>query len=139
MRNRVRRSAEPITAGVLDRCIVESNLDIEKVEGFEELGTQESEWKFAEKTRLMHAYLIDKLNTDLHDKTVTVEDKNDLEIYRQMFQIVDAVPENAALFMNAELQQLAKVYGPKDVDLKTLYAFRLLLKKKNAEYKNIGG
>ena len=39
--NRVERSAEPITAGVLARCIVEASLDIERVADFEELGVED--------------------------------------------------------------------------------------------------
>ena len=41
--------------------------------------------------------------------------------------------------MSAELQQLADIYGPKVVDLRTLFAFRLLPKKKNAKYKKTVG
>ena len=137
--NRVKRSDTEISPEVLTKCIVEANLDIEKVEGFEELGTDSSDYCFAEKSKFLYAYLVSKLNTDLHDKTVGVEHKNGLEMYRQICQIVDAIPENAPFFMNAELQNLAKTYGSKVHDLKSLYGFSLLLKRKNAEYKKIVG
>ena len=41
--------------------------------------------------------------------------------------------------MNAELLQLAPQHGPKVRDLRSLYGFRLLLKKNNGEYKKVIG
>ena len=41
--------------------------------------------------------------------------------------------------MNAELLQLATFHGPKVRDIRPLCGFRLLLKKKNAEYKKVIG
>ena len=79
------------------------------------------------------------MNTDLHDRIIGIEGKNGFEAYRQVAQILDAVPENAAFIMSAELLQLATQHGPKVRDLRSLYGFRLLLKKKNAEYKKVIG
>jgi len=83
--------------------------------------------------------MVNKLNTDLYDIIVEIEDKNGFETYRQVAQILDAVPENAAFIMSAELLQLATQHGPKVRDLRSLYGFRRLLKKKNAEYKKVIG
>ena len=41
--------------------------------------------------------------------------------------------------MNAELLQLATIHGPKVKDLRSLYGFRLLLRKMNAEFRRIIG
>ena len=41
--------------------------------------------------------------------------------------------------MNAELLQLATLHGPKVRDIRSLCGFRLLPKKKNAEFKNVIG
>ena len=55
-------------------------------------------------------------------------------------QTLDAVPENAPFIMNAELLQLATLHGPKVRDTRSLYGFKLLVKKKkNAEFKKVIG
>ena len=87
----------------------------------------------------LNSYLICKLNTDLHTKTFGLEHKNGFELYRVVCQLVDAIPENAAFHLNNELLNLTKQYGSKVVDLRTLYGFRLLLKRKVAEYKKVIG
>ena len=46
------------------------------------------------------------------------------------------MPEVAPFIMNAELLQLATLHGPKVRDIRSLYGFRLLLKK-NAEFKKV--
>ena len=60
-------------------------------------------------------------------------------MYRQVALILDAVPESAPFIMNAELLQLATLHGPKVRDIWSVYGFRLLLKKKNAECKRLSG
>ena len=42
----------------------------------------------------MYTYFLSKLNTELHTKTIGVEDKNGLEVYRLICNTVDEVPEN---------------------------------------------
>ena len=79
------------------------------------------------------------LNTNLYDRVATVENKHGFAVYRQISQMRDAVPENAGFVMNAELLQLAGIYGPKVRDLKSLYGFRIFPKKRNAEFKKIIG
>ena len=51
-------------------------------------------WEFTEKTRWLYTYFLGKLNTELHGKTIGIEGKNGLEMYRQICKIIDAVPEN---------------------------------------------
>ena len=53
--------------------------------------------------------------------------------------MIDAVPENAEFVLNSELLQLASIHGAKVRDLKSLFAFRLLLKKRNAEFRKTIG
>ena len=98
-----------------------------------------NDYVFAEKTKLFSAYLIGRLNADLHSKTVHVEHKNGFEPYRQTCQIVDAVPENAKFHMSTELMALTKNYRGKVVELRTLSGLRLTLKTKIAEFKKVIG
>jgi hypothetical protein len=116
-------------------------LEIEAIEGASDQFTPhvKHDYSFLEKSKFLYAYMVNKLNTDLHDRIIGIEGKNGFEAYRQVAQILEAVPENAAFIMSAELLQLATQHGPKVRDLRSLYGFRLLLKKKNAEYKKVIG
>ena len=51
-------------------------------------------WDSTEKTRWLYTYFLGKLSTDLHIKAISIEGKNGLEMYRQICNIIDAVPEN---------------------------------------------
>ena len=135
--DRVKRSKVEITRDVLTSCVAEAIDEAASMEGYEVL--EDADYVFADKSKFLHAYLVGKLNTDLHERTVGITGKNGFETYRQVCQISDAVPENADFFMNAELQNLVSRHVSKVTDLKTLYGFRLLLKKKNAEFKKIVG
>ena len=53
-----------------------------------------SNWEFTEKTRWLYTYFLSKLSTELHGKTIGIEGKNGLEMYRQICNIIGAVPEN---------------------------------------------
>lgn len=82
------------------------------------------------------------MNTEFHDRVAGTDCKIGFELYGQIFQIVDAVPEHVAFVTNAALLQLAAQHWPKVTDICSLYGFRLLLKKKkkkNAEYKKVVG
>ena len=79
------------------------------------------------------------MNSDFHGRILSIEGKNGFEVYLQIAQTIDAVPDSAGFVMNAELLQLATLHGPKVRDLRSRYGFRLLLKKQNAEYKHIVG
>ena len=112
------------------------------VEAGEEIDKLEDDFlsvPFSEKSKFLYAYLINQLNTDLHDRIISIEGKNGFEVYRQVAQILDAVLENAPFIINAELLQLATLHGPKVRHIWWLYGFMLLLKKKNAEYKKVIG
>ena len=58
-------------------------------------------------------------------------------MYRQIYQIIDAVPEDAQFHMKNDMTGPAKTFGPKVTDLKSFYGFRLLLKKRMAESKKV--
>ena len=81
-------------------------------------------WDFDEKSRWMFTYLIAKLNTELHAKIVGIENKNGLEVYWQMCNIVDAVPENYKSFLDSQFTAMPQVYSDKIKGLKDLYNFR---------------
>ena len=68
-----------------------------------------------------------------------VGSRNGLELYRQIARKIDAVPENPKFLMGADLVDMAKKYGDKVRDLKSLYGFLLLLKKRAALYKKAVG
>jgi hypothetical protein len=97
------------------------------------------DYPFQQRTTFFNAYLINKLSTSLHDRTVGVEHHTGFEVYRQICQMIDAVPENAEFHMRNDLTILSRNFGTKVVDLKSLYGFRMLLKKKMIEYKKALG
>ena len=79
------------------------------------------------------------MNTELHEKTIGIENKNGLELYRLIYNSVDALPENAEFHMDCALTALPQQHAMGIKNLMDLYGFRLLLKKKVAEYKTIVG
>ena len=64
----------------------------------------------------------------MHGKTSSIERKNGLEMYRQICNIVDAVPENYKFDFASQFISMPQVYGDKVKGLKELYQFRMLLK-----------
>ena len=60
-----------------------------------------TKWDFAKKSRWLYTYLLGKLNTELHSKTVGVEGKNGFEVYRQICNIVDAIPANYQFYLDS--------------------------------------
>ena len=54
--------------------------------------------------RSMYTFLISKLNTELHGKTIGIEARNGLELYRQVVKAVDDIPENAKFLMGPRFQ-----------------------------------
>ena len=48
---------------------------------------------------------------------------------------IDEIPEKAKFLKGAELSKMVEQFKNKVVDLRSLYGFRLLLKKRAAEYK----
>ena len=96
-------------------------------------------WNFAEKGRFLWTYLLSKLNTELHGKSISIDGRNGFELLRQVIRTVDDIPENAKFLMGAELSAMVEKYGAKVKDLKSMYGFRLLLKKRAAEYKKMIG
>jgi hypothetical protein len=144
--NHVRRAKVAVDAEVLANCITKANEDFFKMQREMKIEPKDGDdidqvldYPFHERTTYLNAYLVSKLNSNLHDKTAGVEHRNGFELYRQVCQIVDAVPENASFHMKNEITGLTKTYGPKVTDLKSLYGFRLLLKKRMVEFKKIIG
>ena len=121
--------------------MTEAGADIDKSEVEKDLGEvpYPQDNPFSEKSKFLYDLLINKLSTDLHDRIISIEGKSGFEVYWQVAQILDAVPEHAPFIMNAELLQLATLQGLKVRDRRSLYGFRLLLMKKNAEFKKVVG
>ena len=73
--------------------------------------TEEFDYPSRQRTTFLNAYLVSKLNTSLHDKVVRVEHRNGFVIYRQTYQMIDAVREDAEFHMANELTTLSKNFG----------------------------
>ena len=133
---KIRRTEVPIDSDVFKLCIDKANAEIQTIDrvDFETAKINEENWGYNKQSRFLHSYLLGKLNTDLHSKTLGVPAKNGFELYRLICNIVDAVPENDSFIMGAELMGLVKMHADKIKNLKDLYGFRLLLKRKEAEY-----
>ena len=65
-------------------------------------------WDVEEKTRFMLTHLLGKLNTELHGKSVSVKNRNGLELYRLVNQSVDALSTNANFNLDCKLMTFAK-------------------------------
>ena len=97
--NHVRRAKVAIDTEVLTDCIDKANVDLRKLQADMKIDAtrgddvdQLMDYPFQERTTFLNAFLVGKLNSNLHDKTVGVEHRNGFELYRQICQIVDAVP-----------------------------------------------
>ena len=79
-----------------------------------------AKWDVAEKTRWLYTYFLGTLNTELHIKTISIEEKNGFEMYRQICSIVDAVPENYKFDLVSQFVAMPQLYGDKVKGLKAL-------------------
>ena len=75
-----------------------------------------SEWNFANKSRYLYTLLMTKLNTDLHGKTIGIEGRNGLELYRQIVHSDDQILENAKFLICVDLSDMLHKYGDKVKD-----------------------
>ena len=98
-----------------------------------------SSWNFADKARWLHTYLMTKLNTDLHSKTISIEGKNGFEVYRTICNTIEPIPANYKFFLDSQFTLMPQQYADKVKGLKELYAFRMLLKAKVSAYKKALG
>ena len=128
--NRVRRMPTEVTKESLRLCIKSMNEE-DGVEGVEIIDS--AKWDFSEKSRFIWMFLISQLSTDLHEKTLGIENKNGLELYRLIYNAVDALPENAEFHLDCQLTALPQLHALGVKNLKDLYGFRLLLKRMVAE------
>ena len=66
----------------------------------------------------MITYTLGRLNTEMHGKSVSVKNRNGLELYRLVNQSVDALPTNAKFYLDCQLLMFAKenpeLKNPKD-------------------------
>ena len=132
--DKVRRMKTEVTEDMLKQAIKE----IDDVRG-DGLMIDSSKWYFEEKTRFLFNFLVNKLNTELHEKTIGIEKKNGFELYRLVYNSVDALPENAAWHLDAQIMALPQHCKAMIKGIKELYGFRLHLKTKIAAYKKIVG
>ena len=97
--NRAKRCADPMTPETFARCLDEATVDISSDPDIDMLAPDPSEHPFAERTRFLYAYLMGKWSADLYDRVASIESKNGFEVYRQIPQMIDAVPANAEFVM----------------------------------------
>ena len=45
-----------------------------------------SAYNFATASRFLHTFLLNKINTDMHERTAMIEKKNGFELYRVIYQ-----------------------------------------------------
>lgn len=76
---------------------------------------------------------------EMHTKTISIENKNGLEMYRPICNIIDAVSETYHFHLNSKLIAMPQIYGDQIKSLKELYAFRLFLNSKVVAYNNATG
>ena len=94
--NRVKRSPVEISQGVFEDCLRQAGADVSKDNAIERMAPDDNDYKSAEKTKFLYAYFIGRLNMDLHDRISSIESENGFEVYRQISQILDAVPESSS-------------------------------------------
>ena len=80
------------------------------------------DWDFEEKTRFMFTYLLGNINTELHGKSVSVNNRYGPELYRPVNQSVDALPTNTKFYFDCQLATFAKEH-PEVKHVKNHYVF----------------
>ena len=111
--DQIKRSKVEIAATVLVACLETVNLGIDS--RIDSMGFDTTtDWEYKDKSLFLYAYFINKINVDLYDKMAGIADKNGFELYRQIFQLADAVPGNAMFHMSAELSAMVQNSGGED-------------------------
>ena len=64
------------------------------------------DWEFVDKSRYLCTFLLSKWNNDLYGKTIGIEYRNGVELYRQIVQSIDQIPDNAKFLMGADLSDM---------------------------------
>ena len=90
-------------------------------------------------SRKLYTFLLGKINTDMHERTATIEKKNGFELYRVIYNSIDPISSNADFACDQAIMKMGFDAAGKIKNLKDLYEVRVALKKKVAEYKKIRG
>ena len=98
-----------------------------------------SSYEFETASRMLYSFLINKVNTDMHERASSVEKKNGFELYRIIYNAIDPIAVNATFACDQAIMSTGHEFAGKIKDLKGLYEFRVLLKRKVTEYKKIVG
>ena len=142
--HKVRLSKVAITEAVLENIIDDINeeykveLEAKKIEWTSDK-VEKADWEFEVKSRWLYSYLYTKLNADMALKTVHVEERNGLEVYRLVNNMIDAIPENAQFYLDCEFGEMVRDYAAKVKTLKDTCAFKVTLKLKASEYYRVTG
>ena len=67
------------------------------------------DWDFTDKSRWMYTNIRSKLKTELHSKTIGIENKNGFEVYRLIRMSVDAVPENYQFYLDSQFTAMPQI------------------------------
>ena len=75
----------------------------------------------------------------MHERTSAIQNKNGLELYRIIYNSVDALPANAEFIYDNQMMELGFAWRGKAPNLKDLYEFQVVFNKKVIRYnKTIG-
>ena len=96
-------------------------------------------WNFEEKSRFIYAWLLTKINTEMHEKTLAITHNSGFELYRAIYNSVDAMPQNLEFMYRQQLMQLVPPYAGNTNNLGELFEFRTMLMKKVNEIKEAIG
>ena len=80
---------------------------------------------------MFYTFLIGKINTDMHERTATIEGKNGYELYRILYNSVDPISVNAEFACDQAIMKLSQEWAGKVKKLNDLYEFRMLLRHQN--------
>ena len=64
------------------------------------------DWGFFDKSRFLFTFLLSRMNTELHGKTIGIEGRNGLDLYRQVVQALDDIPGNAKFLTGADISNI---------------------------------
>ena len=134
--DRVRRQEAEVDQDKLEEII---DATYQALESAGEPRLDRGPYEFGVASRMLYTFLLPKINVDMHERTNTIEKKNGFELYRIIYNSVDPIAVNAEFTCDQAIMKLGFDTAGKIKNLKDLYEFRVLLKKKVAEYKKIRG
>ena len=79
--------------------------------------------------------MLNKINTETHEKPALVTNKNGFELYRLIYNMIDSIPENAAFYLDQQFMDMSHEWKPKIKSLKDLYTFKVVYSRNSPNIK----